>query len=128
MDQHVTVPLALPAVFNFLASPRHLASWLVEVRGADGLSASTTDVWPEPEQSFGLRLEDGCGVGELIGYEPPSYLAYRLRFAATSHVVRISLTADGGQTRIGVHQADQACLTVDLPGLQRALLQPDLAT
>jgi uncharacterized protein YndB with AHSA1/START domain len=125
MDRTVTVSRALPAVFAVLADPKRLSSWVPAVTD---VSRDTTAEPPTTlEESFRLRLHDCDAVGEIIGHEPPWYVAYRLTTADASHVLRVSCTArEDGATEVHIHQADTAALAVDLPALNRTLLDLDL--
>jgi hypothetical protein len=76
--------------------------------------------------TFGLRLRRGgqetAGTGELIAYEPPWYVAYRLLAGPHTHVLRVTCIASDGATRVQVRQADGAApLAVDLAGLPEHL-------
>ena len=70
--------LSLAAVFHRLAMPLRLADWLPDV-----VAVKCDADWPGGiGAAFGLRLrQDGqevSGTGEVIAYEPPCSLAYRL--------------------------------------------------
>jgi uncharacterized protein YndB with AHSA1/START domain len=122
MDHEAMLPHPLAEVFGRLCEPLRLADWLPEVTGVqadgelpDGIGAD-----------FGLRLRrDGQavdGTGELIAYEPPWRVAYRVRCGPQLFVLRLTCTASGTGTRVHVHQADSpAALAVDLARLQQAL-------
>jgi uncharacterized protein YndB with AHSA1/START domain len=127
MDHTVTVSRALPEVFAVLADPNRLSDWVVEV--TDVRRDNPLDRPVTLEDAFRLRLGDTDATGEIIGHEPPWYIAFRLSGAHVSPVVRVSCTArEDGATQVHIHQADSAELTVDLPGLHRALLDLDLAS
>ena len=69
--------------------------------------------------TFGLRLRHGdgdiCGSGELIGYEPPWSVAYRLVAGPHTYVLRLTCVASDDGTRVRIRQADSAVpLAVDL--------------
>ena len=125
MDHTVTVSRALPAVFAVLADPIRLSSW---VPGVTDVSRDTAADQPTTiEESFRLRLQGRDAVGEVIGHEPPWYVAYRLATSDSSHVLRVACTACAdGTTQVQVHQADGAVLAVDPAALNRALLDLDL--
>ena len=56
----------------------------------------------------------GLVDGEVIGYEPPWLVAYRI-FLAQPRVLRITCSASDGATRVHVYQSDDAApLTIDL--------------
>lgn len=127
MDHTVTVSRALPEVFAVLADPSRLSDWVVEV--SDVSRDGPLDRPVTLEQSFRLRLDDGDATGEIIGHEPPWYVAFRLATAHAAPVLRVSCTARAdGATQVHIQQADDGEVTVDLPGLQRALLDLDLAS
>jgi hypothetical protein len=121
MDHEVMVPQPLAAVFGHLAAPSLLAGWLPEVAGVRAGAGQPTGIGA----TFGLRLRHGdrdiSGSGELIGYEPPWSVAYRLVAGPHTHVLRLTCVSSGDGTRVCVHQADGAVpLAVDLgplPGL-----------
>jgi hypothetical protein len=61
-------------------------------------------------------------MGELVAYEPPWLVAYRLQVEAHIHVLRIECAASEGATRLHVHQGESdGPLTVDLAGLAAAV-------
>ena len=105
---------SLAAVFDQLAAPRRLGDWLPAVAVVHG----------EPGEIgtgvvFGLRLrQDGRevpGTGEVIAYEPPWSVAYRLVTASRTYVIRLTCVSVDGVTRVCVHQADATSpLAVDL--------------
>ena len=68
---------------------------------------------------FDLRLrQDGRevpGTGEVIAYEPPWSVAYRLVAASRTYVLRLTCVNIDGATRVSVHQANaMPTLSVDL--------------
>jgi hypothetical protein len=68
---------------------------------------------------FGLRLRRGGreirGTGELIAYEPPWSVAYRIVAGSHIFVLRVTCVCSDGGTEVRVHQADgSAPLAVDL--------------
>jgi uncharacterized protein YndB with AHSA1/START domain len=114
VDDSVTVPRPLSAVFALLADPDRLTSWLVGVTPAPGSPV-------DRHEGFHVRLADRDVVGELIAYEPPSHLAYRLMTGAGAQVLRITCTACSGGTRVEIHQSDPRGLVLDLPALTQTL-------
>ena len=75
---------------------------------------------------FGLRLrQDGReapGTGEVIAYEPPCSLAYRLVAGPRTHVLRLTCVNIDGATRVSVRQAGTVVpLRVDLGPLTGAV-------
>jgi uncharacterized protein YndB with AHSA1/START domain len=122
MDDEAMLAHPVARVFSHLTEPPRLADWLPEVSGVQADSTSGAGIGA----GFGLRLrrdgQDLAGTGELIAYEPPWSVAYRLRAGAHTHVLRLTCTAAGGATRVHVHQAgDGRPLAVDLTGLRQAL-------
>jgi uncharacterized protein (TIGR02246 family) len=126
MDGFVTVPVDdLPEVFGRLIEPRHLGSWLPDVRR----------VQPEPGAvgvPFAMLLRDGIrevpGTGELVACEPPRHAVFRFHTADAVSVVRVTCTRTGQTTRVHVRQEEQALrapLRIDLDKL-RQLLSADL--
>ena len=60
----------------------------------------------------------GLVDGEVICYEPPWLIAYRI-FLTQPRVLRFTCSASDGATRVHVHQSnDPAPLTIDLSLLQ----------
>ena len=119
MDQEVWLPRPLTAVFDHLAAPPQLGDWLPEVAAVDADAMPLAGVGA----AFGLRLHrDGREVavaGELIAYEPPWSVAYRLTAGSHTHVLRLTCTSAAGGTRVRVRQADSTTpLAVDLHRLQ----------
>jgi hypothetical protein len=111
----VLLVLSLAAVFHRLAAPLRLGDWLPDVVAvkcdADWSSGTGT--------AFSVRLrQDGRevpGTGEVIAYEPPWSLAYRLVAGPRTHVLRLACVSVGGATRVSVHQANAVVpLRVDL--------------
>ncbi|MGH3156735.1 MAG: SRPBCC family protein [Streptosporangiaceae bacterium] len=122
MDDEAMLAHPVARVFSHLAEPSRLADWLPEVSGVQAGAASGAGIGV----GFGLRLRrDGqelSGTGEMIAYEPPWSVAYRLRAGAHTHVLRLTCTVAGGATRVYVHQAgDGRPLAVDLSVLRQAL-------
>jgi hypothetical protein len=69
--------------------------------------------------TFGLRLRRGGrdirGTGELIAYEPPWSVAYRVVTGLHIFVLRMTCVSSDGATWVRVRQADGAApLAVDL--------------
>ena len=124
MDHGVTVARPLAAVFGHLATPARLADWLPEVAAVQAEAAQLTEIGV----TFGLWLsrggEDVGGTGELIAYEPPWSVAYRLVAGSHTFVLRVTCVSSDGATQVRVRQAgDAAPLSVDLgrlPGQIRA--------
>lgn len=124
-DLTVTVSRALPAVFAILADPTRLSAWVSKVTDVSRDMAADQPVMLE--ESFALRLGGRAAVGEIISHEPPWSVAYRLTTADSSHVLRVGCTACvDGATQVHIHQANAAPLAIDVPALNRTLLDPDL--
>jgi hypothetical protein len=121
MDDNATLEYPLQVVFGHLSAPRHLGDWLPQAVGADD-GQGPVDVG----RTFSVRLSSdgqvGPAEGELIAYEPPSSVAYRLFVGPRAHVLRVTCTHAGSTTRVHVHQPDEPRpLVVDLARLGRAL-------
>lgn len=115
MNDEVMLSQPLAAVFGHLAAPSRLADWLPAVAGVQADAGQPTGIG----DTFGLRLRHGGrdirGSGELIGYEPPWSVAYRLVAGPHTYVLRLTCVSSGGGTRVRVRQADGAVpLAVDL--------------
>jgi hypothetical protein len=115
MNHEVTVAQPLAAVFGHLAAPSRLADWLPEVAGVQAGAGQPTGIGV----TFGLRLRHGDrdirGSGELIGYEPPWSVAYRLVAGPHTYVLRLTCVSSDNGTRVRVRQAGGAVpLAVDL--------------
>ncbi len=114
--------LSLAAVFHRLAMPLRLADWLPDV-----VAVKCDADWPGGiGAAFGLRLrQDGqevSGTGEVIAYEPPCSLAYRLVAGPRTHVLRLTCVNIDGATRVSVRQAGTVVpLRVDLGPLAGAV-------
>ncbi|HEY1918721.1 MAG TPA: SRPBCC family protein [Streptosporangiaceae bacterium] len=122
MDHEAMLPHPLAEVFAHLATPSRLADWLPGITGVRDGAAVSAGIGVE----FGLRLccdgRETPATGELIAYEPPWCVAYRLLSGADRHVLRLTCTASGTATRVHVHQADSpAPLAVDLDRLRQVL-------
>jgi hypothetical protein len=118
MDHEVIMARPLKAVFDQLAAPLRLADWLPEVVAVEGDAAELAEIGTV----FSLRLRrDGQeipGTGELIAYEPPWCVAYRLVFGLCTYVLQLSCVHTGTATRVSVHQANATPpLDIDLTPL-----------
>jgi hypothetical protein len=107
----------LAAVFDQLATPLRLGDWLPEVAAVQGEAGELGGIGTGIV--FGLRLrQDGReapGTGEVIAYEPPWSVAYRLVAASRTYVLRLTCVSVDGATRVSIHQADTTPpLAVDL--------------
>jgi uncharacterized protein YndB with AHSA1/START domain len=121
MDDIASLDHPLAVVFGYLATPHHLGDWLPQAVEADD-GQGPVDVG----RVFNLRLRSGSderpAQGELIAYEPPSSVAYRLFVGPRAHVLRVTCSNAGPTTRVHVHQPDEPSpLLVDLARLGRAL-------
>ncbi len=108
---------SLATVFEQLAAPRRLGDWLPEMAAVKGDAGELGGIGIGTV--FGLRLrQDGRevpGTGEVIAYEPPWSVAYRLVTASQTYVLRLTCVSVDGATRVSVHQADTTPpLAVDL--------------
>jgi uncharacterized protein YndB with AHSA1/START domain len=115
MDQDAWLAQPLAAVFDHLAAPPRLPDWLPEVAAVDADAMQLAGIGA----TFGLRLHrDGRevpGTGELIAYEPPWSVAYRLTAEPHTYVLRLRCTAAAGGTQVRVRQGDGLTpLAVDL--------------
>jgi uncharacterized protein YndB with AHSA1/START domain len=125
MDHQGMLAHPIQEVFGRLADPARLGDWLPQatgIRAGDGAAA------------FTLRLRRGdrthTVTGELIAYEPPRQVAYRLVAGPDTHVLRITCAATSAGTQVRVRQAGPAGpLTVNLARLGQAMtgLQPGTA-
>ena len=121
MDDNATLGYPLEVVFGRISSPRHLGDWLPQA-GAVEDGQGPVDVG----HAFSVRLSSdgkvGLAEGELIAYDPPSSVAYRLFVGPRAHLLRVTCTNAGPTTRAHVHQPDKPTpLVVDLARLGRAL-------
>ena len=121
MDHHATLTHPLEGVFRRLATPAGLGDWLPEVA-----RVQAGPFVPGIGDTFSLALgPEGDKVpatGELIAYEPPWSVAYRLLSGPRVLVLRITCTSGCGGTTVHVHQSkDLPRLVVDLDRLGRAL-------
>jgi hypothetical protein len=122
MNHEVMLTQPLAAVFGHLAAPSRLADWLPEVAGVQAGAGQPAGIGV----TFGLRLRDDDrdirGSGELIGYEPPWSVAYRLVAGPHTHVLRLTCVSSDDGTRVRVRQADAAVpLAVDLDRLRELI-------
>jgi hypothetical protein len=113
----VLLARSLAAVFDQLAAPLRLGDWLPEVAAVKGEAGELGGIGIGIV--FGLRLrQDGRevpGTGEVIAYEPPWSVAYRLVAASRTYVLRLTCVNIDGATRVSVHQANaMPTLSVDL--------------
>jgi uncharacterized protein YndB with AHSA1/START domain len=120
MDLYATLAEPITAVFEHVADPSRLGDWLGELADVEAGATEPLGV------VFALTLRRGerlvVATGELVAYEPPWLVAYRLRIEGSTHVVRVECTAGAGATRLHVHQADgDGALTIDLARLAGAV-------
>jgi hypothetical protein len=114
VDHYVTLTRPVAAVFAELARPARLGDWLTDVLQVDTEPAAIVGIGT----ALALTVREGCTVrvveAEVIGYEPPWLIAYRI-FLAQPRVLRFTCSTSDGATRVHVHQSDDASpLTVDL--------------
>jgi uncharacterized protein YndB with AHSA1/START domain len=121
MNLYATLAQPITAVFQHVAAPSRLGDWLDDVAGVEAAT------WqPGVGVVFALTLRRGerlvAATGELVAYEPPWLVAYRLRVEAATHVLRLTCTASEGATRLHVHQGvSDGALTIDLARLAVAV-------
>jgi hypothetical protein len=118
MDHDTTLAQPLAAVFGHLAAPARLADWLPDVAAVQAAAGPPAGIGV----TFGLRLrragQDIPGTGELITYEPPWSVAYRIVAGSHTFVLRMTCVSSDGATQVRVRQADRAApLAVDLDRL-----------
>jgi uncharacterized protein YndB with AHSA1/START domain len=121
MDHHRALTHPLEGVFRRLATPACLGDWLPEVAQVQTgpVPAGVGDVF---SLALGPDGEKVPAAGELIAYEPPWSVAYRLLSGSRVLVVRVTCTSGRGVTTVHVHQSeDLPPLVVDLDRLGRAL-------
>jgi uncharacterized protein YndB with AHSA1/START domain len=116
MDHDAVLAHPIQLVFGHLADPARLGDWLpaaTVICAHHGAAAFTLLLSSDPAQA---------AAGELIGYEPPWQLAYRLLAGPDTHVLRLTCTTAGAGTRVHIRQAGPAQpLAVDLARLGQAL-------
>lgn len=120
MDHEAMLAYPLAELFRHLAMPLRLGDWLPEVTVVQADAAPPTGLGAE----FGLRLRCGDreapGTGQLIAYEPPWSVAYRLRAGPDTYVLRVTCTSTSAGSRVCVHQADEGHpLAVNLTPLRQ---------
>lgn len=120
-DVETMMARPIAVVFDHLAAPEHLGDWLPAVAGVVTGSAWRPGVGAE----FTLTLrEDGAAVaamGDVVAYEPPWQVAYRLCVGPCQHVIRITCTARAGGTGVRVRQGGSGrTLAVAVRGLAPA--------
>jgi uncharacterized protein YndB with AHSA1/START domain len=114
MDHYVTLGRPVAAVFEELATPARLGDWLTDVLHVDAEPAAIIGVG----MALALTVREGGTVraveAEVIGYEPPWLIAYRI-FLAQPRVLRFTCSTSEGATLVHVHQSDDVSpLAVDL--------------
>jgi len=124
MDHYVTLARPVAAVFADLATPARLGGWLSDVLQVSTEPAAIIGV----ETALTLTMREGGTVrvveAEVIGYEPPWLIAYRI-FLAQPRVLRFTCSTSHGATRVHVHQSDDAPpLTIDLSLLADPASEP----
>jgi uncharacterized protein YndB with AHSA1/START domain len=121
MDRYAALAHPLEGVFQHLAKPEHLGDWLPEVARTP-TSPALLGVGGAFSLVLGLDGKQVPAAGELIAYEPPWSVAYRLLAGSRVHVLRVTCTSGCGLTRVHVHQSeDLPSLAVDLDRLGHAL-------
>ena len=122
MDLYATFPSPVKAVFDHLADPSRLGDWLPGIAAAGPGQSGTGADFPLTAHVDGIEV---AASGEVIAFEPPWLIGYRLFIGARTHGLRVTCTSQDGGTRIHVHQRDEAApLTIDLARLTRALGVP----
>ena len=122
MDLYATFPSPVKAVFGHLADPSRLGDWLPGIAAAGPGQSGTGADFPLTAHVDGIEV---AASGEVIAFEPPWLIGYRLFIGARTHGLRVTCTSQDGGTRIHVHQRDEAApLTIDLARLTRALGVP----
>lgn len=121
MDLYRTVDRPIAVVFGYLAAPGYLGEWLPEA-----MLVVVDGVWqPGVGATFALRSRNGgdgaVGTGDVVAYEPPWQVAYRLCVGPLVRILRVACTACDGGTRVHVHQGGGPPLAVDLTALTRAV-------
>lgn len=121
MDRYAALAHPLESVFQHLATPEHLGDWLADV-DCTPASPALLGVGGTFSLALGPDGQQMPAAGELIAYEPPWSVAYRLLAGPRIHVLRITCTAGRGLTTVHVHQPeDLPTLTVDLDHLAHTL-------
>ena len=121
MDRYAALAYPLEGVFQHLATPEHLGDWLPEVARTPACPA-LLGVGGAFSLALGLDGEQVPATGELIAYEPPWSVAYRLLAGSRVHVLRVTCTSGRGLTTVHVRQSeDLPWLAVDLDRLGHAL-------
>ena len=122
MDLYATFPSPVKAVFGHLADPSRLGDWLPGIAAAGPGQSGTGADFPLTAHVDGIEV---AASGEVIAFEPPWLIGYRLFIGSRTHGLRVTCTSQDGGTRIHVHQRDEAApLTIDLARLTRALGVP----
>jgi hypothetical protein len=122
VDLYATLASPIEAVFGYLADPAHLGDWLREVAGAAADPKSPAGVGASFPVTVHLDAADVAATGEMTAFEPPWLVGYRLFIGAQAHGLRVTCTVQAADTRIHVHQPDDATpLTVDIPRLSHCL-------
>lgn len=122
MDDEAILARRLAVVFTHLATPVRLGDWLTEVTAVLADAEQPAGIGAE----FGLRLRRGdtetSGTGQLIAYEPPWSVAYRLRAGLDTYVLRVTCTSTTAGTRVCVQQTGHAHpLAVNLARLRQGM-------
>ena len=121
MDHHAALTHPLDGVFRRLATPACLGDWLPEVARvqAGPIPPGVGDVF---SLALGPDGDKAAATGELIAYEPPWSVGYRLLSGPRVLVLRVTCTSGCGVTTVHVHQSeDLSPLVVDLDRLGRVL-------
>ena len=122
MDLYARLASPVEVVFGHFADPSRLGEWLREI--VDAPASLDSPLGVGAAFPLGMRL-DGFGIagsGEMIAFEPPWLVGYRLFAGSRTFALRITCTARDGGAQIQVHQSgDAAPLTVDLGRLEVTL-------
>jgi hypothetical protein len=138
MNWQTTVCSPVWVTFGHLADPSRLGDWLPEVTGptAPGPTAPETftltvvlgaDADVHGRADVG-RVPAGAGravtaAGELTAFEPPWLVAYRLFIGRRAVTLRVTCSADAGNTDVQLHQGGSIRLAVDFGRLAHVLGQ-----
>ena len=121
MDSDATLEFSLGAVFGHVSRPGRLGDWLPQAARVK-VGRGPVDVGHRFSLQLVLEGDEMQASGELIAYEPPWSVAYRLLAGQRAHVLRVTCSAAGENTSVHVHQHEVgAPLAVDFGRLHDAL-------
>jgi hypothetical protein len=118
MNWQATLPSPVGVTFALVADPSRLGDWLPEVTGPAATAAEVGAVF---SLTFGAGPGRQAADGEVIAFEPPWLVGYRLFIGSGITTLRVTCAACPAGSQVHLQQAGDLALAVDLGRLARVL-------